>query len=315
MNTTLAGAALLLLAAALLLLFRGRAERSVRERVLAQAGRAPAPRLRRDEPSLLARPVPRGGVVHRISAWLGLAPGLLPSRRLPVPFLLLMSGLIAGLVAWAGGAVVPAEIAPLAGLAAALATLRGALLWEIGQHRDEAFRQIPDAVGLMVRAVRAGLPIGEAVRSVAREMPEPTRSEFQRMIAETGIGTPLDRALWGIFERTGLREYAFLSVVIGLQSQTGGSLAEALENIGDIVRKRVAMTAKARALAGQARASAGILVAMPPFAGTAVSILNPGYLDGLFNDPRGNSLLTIAVVMLVMGLLVIRTMIRRSTNE
>jgi tight adherence protein B len=163
--------------------------------------------------------------------------------------------------------------------------------------------------------VRAGLPVGEAVRSVAREMPDPTRAEFQRLLGETAIGTPLDKALWGIYERTNLREYAFLSVVIGLQSQTGGSLAEALDNIADIVRKRVAMAAKAQALAGQAKASAGILVALPPFAGAAVSAIKPGYLDALFVDSRGNNLLTIAVVLLSLGLLVIRSMIKRSTAE
>jgi tight adherence protein B len=146
-------------------------------------------------------------------------------------------------------------------------------------------------------------------------MPDPTRSEFQRLIGEMGIGTPLDKALWGIAERTGLREYAFLSVVIGLQAQTGGSLAEALENIGDLVRRRVAMAAKANALASQARASAGILVALPIFSGTAVSVMRPGYLDMLFTDPRGINLLAMAVGMLLFGMFVIRTMIRRSTME
>jgi tight adherence protein B len=153
------------------------------------------------------------------------------------------------------------------------------------------------------------------VRSVAREMPDPTRTEFQRVIGETSIGGTLEHALWGVHERTGLREYAFMSVVIGLQSQTGGGLAEALENVVDIVRRRVAMAAKARAMAGQAKASAMILIALPPFAGVAVSVLNPGSLDPLFADPRGNNLLAAAIVMTLMGILVIRQMIIRSTRE
>ena len=146
-------------------------------------------------------------------------------------------------------------------------------------------------------------------------MPDPTRSEFQRVIAETSIGGTLERALWGVYERSGLREYAFLSVVIALQAQTGGGLAEALDNVADIVRRRVSMAAKARAMAAQAKASAIILIALPPFAGTAASLGKPGYLDPLFTDPRGNDLLIAALVMMLMGILVIRMMINRSTQE
>ncbi|WP_137178727.1 type II secretion system F family protein [Roseomonas sp. AR75] len=314
MNPLFAAGAVVLLLAGLALLFSNRDDRTLKERLALQSGRA---QLRRAvaEQSVIARPVARGGFGMRISGWVGVAPGVLPMRRMPIPIVLVLAGTVGGLAAWGGTMVVGGFPAVILGLVGALGTLRMIFLWELGKHRDEAFRQIPDAIGLMVRAVRAGLPIGEAVRSVAREMPDPTRAEFQRLLGETAIGTPLDKALWGIYERTNLREYAFLSVVIGLQSQTGGSLAEALDNIGDIVRKRVAMAAKAQALAGQAKASAGILVALPPFAGTAVSFIKPGYLDALFVDSRGNSLLTTAVVLLSMGLLVIRTMIKRSTSE
>ncbi|WP_270938381.1 type II secretion system F family protein [Falsiroseomonas oryzae] len=302
------------LLAALILMRTGQEQKSLRDRVLAQDGRTVSIRLV-DEPSLIARPASRGGPLTRISGWLGLAPGLLPNRRLPLPFVLLMAGVTGGVAAWGGTLVLQGPAAILLGLAAAAFVLRMLFMWEVGRNRDEAFKQIPDAVGLMVRAVRAGLPVGEAVRSVAREMPEPTRSEFQRLIGETGIGTPLDRALWGIHERTGLREYAFLSVVIGLQAQTGGGLAEALENIGDIVRKRVAMAAKAHALAAQARTSAIILIALPPVSGTAVSLLRPGYFDKLFGDPRGVNLLTISIIMMIIGTLVIRQMIKRAVSE
>lgn len=309
-----AGAAILLMGA-LILVFSNREEKAVRNRVLLQSGRGTLTALPSVERSLIARPVARQGTLARVSGWLGLMPGLLPLRRIPLPLVLVVAGAVGGGVAWLGSLFVASGAGLPLGFLGALATLRGAYLWELGQHRDEAFKQIPDAIGLMVRAVRAGLPIGEAVRSVAREMPDPTRSEFQRLLGETGIGTPLEKALWGVYERTGLREYAFLSVVVGLQAQTGGGLAEALENIGDIVRKRVAMAAKARALASQAKASAGILIALPPFAGTAVSVIRPGYLALLFTDPRGIEMLSMAIGMLLFGMLVIRTMIRRATAE
>lgn len=304
----------LLLVAVVVLAAGGRDEKALRERALGLGGRSLAS-LPASERSVIARPLERTGTLARISAWLGLAPGQLPWRRLPVPFVLLAAGLAGAVASWQLTLFVGGASAAPVGLLAAAAILRMVYLWELGRHREEAFRQIPDAVGLMVRAVRAGLPVGEAMRSVAREMPEPTRTEFQRLLAETGIGTPLDRALWGVYERTQVREYAFLSVVVGLQSQTGGGLAEALDNLGDIVRKRVAMTGKAKALAAQARASAGILVALPPFAGGAVSLMQPGYLDALLGDPRGLKLLGISAAMMLTGIVVIRGMIRRATSD
>jgi tight adherence protein B len=316
MSQLLMLAAVLVLAAAGLMAFSSGGSRQVRDRVLTISGRKSATvTVSSVERSLIARPRPAQTPLARASAWLGLAPGQLPTRRLPVPAVLGIAGVLGGVIAWQGTGMVEWPLPPILGMAGAAGILRAAYMWELGRNRDNAFKQIPDAVGLMVRAVRAGLPIGEAMRSVAREMPDPTRSEFQRLLAETGIGVPLEKALWGVFERTGLREYAFLSVVIGLQSQTGGSLAEALDNLGDIVRKRVAMAGKARALAAQARASAGILVALPPFAGAAVSVIQPGYLDALFSDPRGTNLLLTAIGMLGMGMLVIRGLIQKSTAE
>jgi tight adherence protein B len=314
MNPMLATAAAVLLLAALGLIMLNRDHKALKERLSVQSGRQRARRAG-PEQTVIAPSKGRHGLGGRLSSWVGLAPDVLPMRRVPIPIVLVLAGAIGGLVAWGGTMVAGTTPAAVLGVVGAVGALRMIFLWELGKHREEAFKQIPDAIGLMVRAVRAGLPVGEAVRSVAREMPDPTRAEFQRLLGETAIGTPLDKALWGIYERTNLREYAFLAVVIGLQSQTGGSLAEALDNIGDIVRKRVAMAAKAQALAGQAKASAGILVALPPFAGAAVSAIKPGYLDVLFIDPRGNSLLTTALVLLTLGLLMIRTMIKRSTSE
>ncbi|WP_372624097.1 type II secretion system F family protein [Falsiroseomonas sp.] len=314
MNILFAIASVLLLTLALLLTFSRRDERRLRERMKGQANDRAVARPAAEQ-SLIARPVNRRSRLSGISGWLGLTPGLLPLRAMPMPVLLVLAGVTGGCATWGGSIAFSMPVAVLIGGAATAATLRGIFLWELGRHRQKAFLQIPDSLGLMVRAVRSGLPVAEAVRSVAREMPDPTRAEFQRVIAETSIGGTLERALWGVHERTGLREYAFLSVVIGLQAQTGGGLAEALENVADIVRRRVAMAAKARALAGQAKASAMILVGLPPFAGIMVSIANPGYLDKLFTDPRGNNLLVAAIAMTLMGIIVIRWMIARSTQE
>ena len=306
--------ALVLLLAALLIAFCTSGDKALRERLMSQSGRARVP-MRAQAPNLIARKTRDTGWWSSTAGWLGLHSDNLPLRRLSVPLVLVLASAVGGVATWAASTQLPLPGALVAGFAAVLGSMRYAYVWEVGRHRDIAFKQIPDALGLMVRAVRSGLPVAEAVRSVAREMPEPTRSEFQRIIAETSLGGTLERALWGVHERTALREYAFLSVVIGLQSQTGGGLAESLENIADIVRKRVAMAAKAQALAAQSKASAAVLIGLPPFAGAGVGALNPGYLDILFYDPRGLNLLAYALGMLLMGTLVIRMMIKKATAE
>jgi tight adherence protein B len=314
MNPLLVFVIALLIVVAFLLFGESRREQKLLvQRAQAQSVRFAQP-IDEIEPTIIAPEAPRRSVLTRATTWLGFADVQLTSRRISLVLLVPFAGLVGAAAAWQA-TVFFGTPGLLAGVVAGGLILRGAYQWELGRNREEVFRQIPDAVGLMVRAVRAGLPIGEAVRSVAREMPMPTRSEFQRVLAEVGIGVPLDRALWSIHERTGLREYAFLSVVIGLQAQTGGSLAEALDNLGNIVRQRVAMAGKARALASQARASAIILVALPPLSGTFIAFVQPGYAETLFGDPRGLKLLGIAVAMLLLGILVIRGMLRSANND
>lgn len=314
MSPLIFGVIFLLLGAAFLLFTESRREqKQLLERAQAQTVRF-AQAADEIEPTIIAPAPPRQGLLTRLTNVLGLAKGQLTSRRIPLPVVVAGAVAVGGAAAWQAN-IFFGPFAAAGGLVVAAVIMRLAYGYELGRNRDEVFHQIPDAVGLMVRAVRAGLPVGEAIRSVAREMPDPTRSEFQRVIAEVGIGVPLDRALWSVFERTGLREYAFLSVVIGLQAQTGGSLAEALENLGNIVRGRVQMAAKARALASQARASAVILIALPPVAGTAVSMLQDGYTEALFGDPRGLKLFGIACAMMLVGILVIRGMLRAATSD
>ena len=174
------------------------------------------------------------------------------------------------------------------------------------------FRQMPDALGLMVRGIRAGLPVAEALRSVSREMPSPTREEYARVVGEMAIGRSVDVALLKLHERTGLTEYAFLSVTLGLQSQTGGSLAETLENLADMVRKRVAMANRAKALAAEARMQAGLLVVLPFIAALAMSFIQPFYIETFTQNPTGRSMAVVGLVMMLFGLLTIRWLIRRA---
>ncbi len=174
------------------------------------------------------------------------------------------------------------------------------------------YRQFPDALAMIVRAVRVGLPIVEAIRVVARENSEPTAREFAGLVAQTAIGVPLDEALREMAERNRLPEYRFFATALSLQSQTGGGLAETLENLADTIRKRVAAKLRGHALAAEARMSSYILGALPLVAGAMLSVVNPGYMAVLFTDPSGRSLLMLAAAMLLGGAFIMRTMIRKS---
>ena len=171
---------------------------------------------------------------------------------------------------WAGSA-----LGALIGLGSTILAARALFGWQHNRYASSVFLQMPDALGLIVRAIRAGLPMAEALRGVAREMPSPTREEFSRIVGDMAIGRQVDAALMRLHERTGLTEYAFLAVTLGLQAQTGGSLAETLDNLSDMVRKRVAMTKRAKAMAGEAKAQAGMLLILPFIAAAAMSFIHP----------------------------------------
>lgn len=176
------------------------------------------------------------------------------------------------------------------------------------------FRQFPDALATIVRAVRVGLPIVDALRVVARETPEPTAREFATVVAQTAIGVPLADALREMAERNNLPEYRFFATALSLQSQTGGGLTETLENLADTIRKRVAAKMRGHALAAEARMSSYILGALPLVTGALLTATNPGYMEVMFTDPSGRNLLLFAAVLLTAGGWVMRTMIRKSLS-
>lgn len=228
----------------------------------------------------------------------------------------LLIGAVIGLVFWYYGAfLVGATLALPAGILVAMFVIRALFAWQHNRYVTAIFHQIPDAIGLMVRAIRAGLPIGEAMRSVAAEMPSPLRDEFARMLGDVAIGRPVDQALMRLHKRTELPEFSFLAVVLGLQSQTGGNLAETLENLADIVRKRVALAKRAKALAAEARMQAGILMVLPYLAALAMSQIQPFYIDNFFRNPTGQKLALIGLGFSVFGYFVIRWLIKRAGSD
>jgi tight adherence protein B len=178
--------------------------------------------------------------------------------------------------------------------------------------REQLLAQFPDALAMIVRSVRVGIPVQEAIRSVAREQPYPTGAEFSRLVDQVSVGVNMDDAMTELARRAGLPEYRFFATALSLQNQTGGALSETLESLADVIRKRAALKAKGHAMTSEAKATAGVLAALPVIVGLMLWALNPTYIGLLFNDPTGHELLGIAVVSLCVGLFAIRTIIKRS---
>lgn len=184
--------------------------------------------------------------------------------------------------------------------------------WFDRRRRERMLTQFPDALAMIVRSVRVGIPVQEAIRIVARESQQPTGSEFARLVSQLSVGVTLEDAINEMAQSAGLPEYRFFATALSLQNQTGGALSDTLESLADLIRKRVALKGKAKAMTAEAKASAGILGGLPVVTGLALWILNPDYLSLLFTDPTGHTLLGSSVLSLATGLFIIRTMIIRS---
>jgi tight adherence protein B len=182
-------------------------------------------------------------------------------------------------------------------------------------HRRRAaalFKQFPDALGTIVRCVRVGIPVQESLRIVSKDMPQPTAQEFSRLADKVAIGVSLESALQELAARNQLAEYHFFATALSLQARTGGPLAQTLETLADVIRKRVAMRARGRALASEARTSAIVLGVLPIFAGVAIWALQPSYIDSLFLTSGGHKIFASAIALLFSGAFIMRTIIQRS---
>jgi tight adherence protein B len=184
--------------------------------------------------------------------------------------------------------------------------------WVDDRRRQLLRNQMPDALSMIVRSVRVGIPVSEAMRHVARQSLAPTAPEFERIASDLSIGTRLDLALKAMAQRAGLPEYQFFATALALQSQTGGGLTETLENLADVIRKRVALRSKAYALASEARTSAMVLAALPFVSGLGLAVLSPEYIAVLFVEESGRNLLGVAILSLSIGILAMRMIIRTS---
>lgn len=189
---------------------------------------------------------------------------------------------------------------------------RGFFGWAIDRQRKKLLDQFPDALAMIVRSVRVGIPVMEAIRAVARELPAPTAPEFDRLVDDVTVGRTLEDAVVDMARRSGLPEYRFFATALALQNQTGGTLSDTLDGLADVIRKRKALKDKGYAMTSEARTSSLVLAVMPVLMGGGLWLMNPSYMDVLFYESAGQKMLGIAVVALTLGLFSIRTIIRRS---
>jgi tight adherence protein B len=167
----------------------------------------------------------------------------------------------------------------------------------------------PDAMDIIVRGIKSGLPVHDCLRVISQETPEPLCSEFKRMIENVGMGMTMDQALDKMFERMPTPEVRFFGIVLAIQSKTGGNLAEALGNLSSVIRARKLMREKIKALSGEAVASAWIIGSMPPGVVLMISMLSPTYMVPMFTDHRGQVMLGAGAFWMALGIFTMRKMI------
>jgi tight adherence protein B len=217
-------------------------------------------------------------------------------------------GLAEGVMGYGPVLTMPVGIA--AGVAGAALLLRLAQ----SRYQTQFLDTFPDALDLIARAVKAGLPVFDAMDVAGHEVRAPVGPEFRRTLEEMRIGVDVDEALQQTAERIRVPDFRFFVVALRLQRRTGGSLAETLSSLSQIIRRRKEIRLKARALTSEARASAAVLGVLPIVVGALLFLLNRELMAPLLSDPRGRFMLGLAFLSLVTGITVMAVMIRRSTR-
>ncbi len=178
------------------------------------------------------------------------------------------------------------------------------LLGMVQGRRARRFLAVfPDALDLIVRGLRAGIPVTEAIGSIGVEVAEPVANEFRTVADRIAIGTTMEEAFNESAGRVGIEDYRFFVISLAIQRETGGNLSETLSNLSDVIRKRQELRLKVRAMSSEARASGMILGALPFVAGGALLATNPDYIMILAHDPFGHILIGVAFGMLLTGIL------------
>ena len=202
---------------------------------------------------------------------------------------------------------------PLVALGAGVAAGLGLPRWIVGfvgAGRMKKFGlEFPNAVDVIVRGIKSGLPVHDCFKIIAKESPAPLGPEFAKLVEGLGVGLTLPQALDKMYERIPTPELKFFAIVISIQQKTGGNLAEALGNLSAVLRARRMMREKVKALSSEALASAGIIGSLPPVVMALVGLTTPAYMALMFTDVRGQIMLLCSAVWMSFGIFVMKRMI------
>jgi tight adherence protein B len=202
---------------------------------------------------------------------------------------------------------------PLIGLGVAIVGGFGFPRWFVGFRRkgrmSKFMNELPNAVDVIIRGIKSGLPLGDCLRIIAAEAAEPVRSEFKLIVETQQLGVPVSDAVAKMYERVPSQEVNFFATVIAIQSKSGGNLSEALGNLSRVLRDRKKMKAKIAAMSMEAKSSAGIIGSLPFIVTTLVYLTSPDYIMLLFITRMGNIIVLAGLLYMFIGILVMRKMI------
>jgi len=244
-------------------------------------------------------------------------------RRVPLPIRIeqaglnwskrrfIMTGAALGLAAFLLATI--AGLGLVAGLGFAFAASCGIPFWLLSflkKRRESKFLyNFPDAVDVIVRGIKAGLPLLDSLKLIANESEEPIRSEFRSIIETQTVGIPLGEACLKLYERMPVAEANFFGIVISIQQRAGGNLSETLGNLSRVLRDRKKMKAKIQAMSMEAKASAAIIGALPLIVMTLVYLTSPHYIELLWTEPFGRVMLACSGTWMAIGVFVMKKMI------
>lgn len=200
-------------------------------------------------------------------------------------------------------------VAVVAGLVGTFGVPRWVLKKVTKRRQNKFLTELPNAVDIIVRGVKSGLPVNECLSTIARESTGPIAEEFREVVEQQRIGVTLSEALERLTTRMPLAEVRFLTIVVAIQQQAGGNLSEALSNLSTVVRDRFRLAMKVKALSAEAKASALVLASLPPAVVFMVYGAAPDYIMPLFSTRSGNLMLMFGGCWMLIGVLVMRKMI------
>ena len=223
-------------------------------------------------------------------------------------FLSALAGLIGGFIFLITGS--SPFVSLLVSVAFGLGLPRWYLSRRIKRRQAKFLVEFANAIDIIVRGIKSGLPLADCMRILSEESPEPVRSEFIDLVEQQKAGVPLARAFERMYERVPVQEVNFFAIVIAIQAQTGGNLAEALGNLSQVLRDRYRLQAKVRAFSAEAKTSAMIIGALPICVMLMVYLASPDYIMLLWSEKIGNVMLILSAIWMLIGVVVMQKMIR-----